>query len=62
MTAVIGVLIAQVLLLMPLQPVRPSGSNGFAASILGAILAVGLLALVAKFATTKPKNRRRPRS
>jgi len=47
-------------LLIPLQPVHPPRSSGFAASILGAFLAIGLLALVAKFATTKPK-RRRPR-
>jgi hypothetical protein len=46
--------------LLPLQPVHPSRGSGFAASILGAILAVGLLALVAKFATTKPRSRRRP--
>jgi hypothetical protein len=36
-------------------------SNGFAASVVCAFLAVGLLAIVAKFATTKPRNRRRPR-
>jgi hypothetical protein len=46
--------------LMPLQPVHPPRGSGFAASILGAILAVGLLALVAKFATSKPRSRRRP--
>lgn len=49
------------LALLPLQPVHPPRSSGFAASILGAVLALGLLALVAKFATTKPRNRRRPR-
>lgn len=46
--------------LLPLQPVHPSRGAGFAASILGAIMAVALLALVAKFATTKPRSRRRP--
>lgn len=48
------------LALIPLESVTPSRGNGFAASILGAFLALGLLAIVAKFATTKPKNRRRP--
>ena len=60
LVTVIGSLMPSVLALIPLQPVHPSGSNGFAASIVGAIFAVGLLVLVAKFATTKPKNRRRP--
>lgn len=45
---------------IPLQPVTPSRGNGFAASIVGAFLAMGLLAVVAKFATTKPRKRRRP--
>lgn len=49
-----------IILLTPLQPVHPPASSGFAASIVGALLAIGLLAIVAKFATTKPRNRRRP--
>ena len=52
--------LAEVLALAPLQPVRPSRGNGFAASIIGALMAIGLLIIVAKFATTKPRNRRRP--
>jgi len=52
--------LAEVLALVPLQPVRPTRGNGFAGSIIGALMAVGLLIIVAKFATTKPKNRRRP--
>ncbi len=38
----------------------PTRGNGFAGSIIGALMAIGLLVIVAKFATTKPKNRRRP--
>jgi hypothetical protein len=41
--------------------VYPSRGNGFAASIVAALMAVGLLVGVAWFATSKPKNRRRPR-
>lgn len=44
-----------------LETVRPSRGNGFAASIIGGIMAIGLLIIVAKFATTKPKRRRPPR-
>ena len=43
-----------------LESVRPNRGNGFAASIIGAGMAIGLLIIVAKFATTKPRNRRRP--
>jgi hypothetical protein len=57
----LGAALAQVLALVPLQPVRPMRSNGFAASIFGALMAVGLLIIVAKFATTKPKRRRPPK-
>jgi hypothetical protein len=57
----LGAALAQVLALVPLQPVRPMRSNGFAASIVGALMAVGLLIIVAKFATTKPKRRRPPK-
>jgi hypothetical protein len=46
--------------LVTLETVRPNRGNGFAASIIGAAMAIGLLIIVAKFATTKPKNRRRP--
>jgi hypothetical protein len=56
----IGAGLAQVLALVPLQPVRPGRGNGFAGSIIGALMAIGLLVIVAKFATTRPKNRRRP--
>lgn len=49
-----------VLALIPLESVNPPRGSGFAASILGALGAVALLAIVAKFATTKPKHRRRP--
>ena len=52
--------LAEVLALVPLQTVRPTRGNGFAGSIIGALMAIGLLIVVAKFATTKPKNRRRP--
>jgi hypothetical protein len=55
----LGALLAQAWALIPLQPVHPPRSNGFAASVLAALMAIGLLAIVAKFATTKPKNRRR---
>jgi hypothetical protein len=57
----VALVIGQLLALVPLQPVNPPRSSGFAASVLGAFLALGLLALVAKFATTKPRNRRRRR-
>lgn len=46
--------------LVTLETVRPHRGNGFAASIIGAAMAIGLLIIVAKFATTRPKNRRRP--
>ena len=52
---------AEVLALVPLQTVRPGGGNGFAGSIIGALMAIGLLIIVAKFATTKPKRRRPPK-
>jgi hypothetical protein len=52
--------LTEVLALVPLQTVRPTRGNGFAGSIIGALMAIGLLIVVAKFATTKPKNRRRP--
>lgn len=42
------------------QTVHPPRSSGYAASVLAAVLALGLLAAVAKFATTRPKRRRRP--
>lgn len=50
-----------VLAVIPLEPVHPPRSSGFASTILGAFLAVGLLIVVAKFTSSKPKNRRRPR-
>lgn len=59
MITVLVALGVQLLALTPLQPVYPSRGNGFAASILAALLAIGLLVIVAKFATTKPRNRRR---
>lgn len=65
MTELITVLAAALMLPLDVGPVlletvRPSRGNGFAASIIGAAMAIGLLIIVAKFATTKPKNRRRP--
>lgn len=60
-TFVVGWLVG-VSILLPLQPVYPSGGNGFAASIVGALMALALLAVVARFVASKPKNRRRPRS
>jgi hypothetical protein len=56
-----SVLGAETWALLPLQPVQPSRGNGFAASIVAALMAIGLLAIVAKFASSKPKSRRRPR-
>jgi hypothetical protein len=56
----VGAGLAEILALLPLETVRPTRGNGFAGSIIGALMAIGLLILVAKFATTKPKNRRRP--
>jgi hypothetical protein len=47
-------------ILVAWQAVHPPRSSGYAASVLGAVLALGLLAAVAKFATTKPKRRRHP--
>jgi hypothetical protein len=58
----IGVGLAQILVLLPLEAVRPSRGNGFAGSIIGALMAIGLLAIVAKFATTPPKRRRPPKA
>ncbi|HEY5788622.1 MAG TPA: hypothetical protein VIT65_28005 [Microlunatus sp.] len=57
----IGAGLAQILALVPLQPVQPSRGNGFAGSIIGALMAIGLLVVVAKFATTKPRRRRPPK-
>lgn len=39
--------------------VFPSRGNGFAASIVGALVALGVLIVVMKFVSSKPKNRRR---
>jgi hypothetical protein len=39
--------------------VFPSRGNGFAASIVGALVALGILIVVMKFVSSKPKNRRR---
>lgn len=49
-----------ILALIPLQPIGPSPGSGFPVSVLAAFWALGLLAIVAKFATSKPRNRRRP--
>lgn len=57
---IIGAGLAQ-LALVPWETVRPTRGNGFAGSIIGALMAIGLLIIVAKFATTKPKRRRRPK-
>jgi hypothetical protein len=56
----LGTVLTHLVALAPLQPVHPPRSSGFAGTILGAILAIGLLAVVAKFATTRPRHRRRP--
>lgn len=53
-------LVTALALLAPLT-VYPSRGNGFAASIVAALMAIGLLIGVARFATSKPKSRRRPR-
>ena len=45
--------------LQPGEPVYPSRSHGFAASILAAVIALGVLALVMVFVSSKPRNRRR---
>jgi hypothetical protein len=51
------------LVLVPLQqePVRPSAGQGYAATILAAFAVMGLLALLAVFVSSKPRNRRRRR-
>ena len=41
------------------EPVYPSRGNGFAAAIIGALVALGLLVLMAMFVSSKPRNRRR---
>jgi hypothetical protein len=41
------------------EPVYPSRGNGFAAAILGAAVAMGVLILVMMFISSKPRNRRR---
>ncbi len=41
------------------EPVYPSRGNGFAAAILGALVALGLLVLMMMFISSKPRNRRR---
>ena len=56
-----SVLGAEIWSLLPLQPVYPRRGNGFAASIVAAVMAIGLRAIVATFASSKPKSRRRPR-
>jgi hypothetical protein len=48
------------LALLPLE-VYPDQGNGFAAAILGALVAMGLLVVVMMFISSKPKNRRRDR-
>lgn len=40
-------------------PVYPSQGNGFAATIVGAFVVLGVLALVMVWVSRKPKNRRR---
>ena len=48
--------------LVPLEAgerVYPSRGNGFAAAILGALVALGLLVVMMIFISSKPRNRRR---
>jgi hypothetical protein len=59
---IIGAELAQIFALLPLEAVRPSRGNGFAGSIIGALMAIGLLVIVAKFATTRPRRRRPPKA
>lgn len=40
-------------------PVQLVGSNGFAANIVGALLALGVLVLIAVWLSSKPKKPRR---
>ena len=48
------------LLLLPLE-VNPIRGNGFAASIVGALIALGVLVVVMMFISSKPRNRRHRR-
>lgn len=57
---VVCLVTGQVSALIPLQPGNPAPGGGFPLSVLAAFWALGLLAIVAKFATSKPRNRRRP--
>ena len=41
------------------EPVYPTRGNGFAAAVLGALVALGLLILMMMFISSKPRNRRR---
>lgn len=41
------------------EPVYPTRGNGFAAAIIGALVALGLLVLMMMFISSKPRNRRR---
>jgi hypothetical protein len=41
------------------ERVYPSRGNGFAAAIVGALVALGLLVLMMMFTSSKPRNRRR---
>lgn len=41
------------------EPVYPTRGNGFAAAIVGAVVALGLLVLMMMFISSKPRNRRR---
>ncbi|BAK36015.1 hypothetical protein MLP_30010 [Microlunatus phosphovorus NM-1] len=57
---VVSTVVGQLFALIPLQPTSSSHNGGFPLSVLAAFWALGLLAVVAKFATSKPRNRRRP--
>ncbi len=50
--------VALILGILPLE-VYPTRGNGFAASIVGAVIALAVLVVVMMFISSKPKNRGR---
>ena len=56
-TSVVTV-VALILGMLPLE-VNPTRGNGFAASIVGALIALAVLVVVMVFISSKPKNRGR---
>jgi VIT1/CCC1 family predicted Fe2+/Mn2+ transporter len=61
LVSLVSLISASLVPLVPLVPleVYPSRGNGFAASIVGALVALGVLIVVMKFVSSKPRNRRR---